>query len=94
MCLIQVAEIIKKKKQGGESGKIKFSITNLIFRILPCILTLCNVIILLKPSLENFEHSLLACEMSAIVWLVEHSLALSFFGIGKKTDLFQSCGYC
>ena len=53
-----------------------------------------TVHVLLKPSLENFEHSLLACEMSAIVWLVEHSLALSFFGIGKKTDLFQSCGYC
>ena len=24
--------------------------------------------ILLNPSLENFEHYLLACEMSAIVW--------------------------
>ena len=24
----------------------------------------------------------------------EHSLALSFFGIGMKTDLFQSCGHC
>ena len=24
--------------------------------------------ILLKPGLENFEHSLLVCEMSAIVW--------------------------
>ena len=23
---------------------------------------------LLKPHLENFEHTLLACEMSAIVW--------------------------
>ena len=25
---------------------------------------------------------------------LEHSLALPFFGIGKKTDLFQSCGHC
>ena len=25
---------------------------------------------------------------------VEHSLALPFFGLGMKTDLFQSCGYC
>ena len=25
---------------------------------------------------------------------VEHSLALPFFGIGIKTDLFQSCGHC
>ena len=24
----------------------------------------------------------------------EHSLALSFFGIGMKIDLFQSCGHC
>ena len=38
--------------------------------------------------------TLLACEMSAIVWCFEHSLALPFFGIGMKTDLFQSCGRC
>ena len=38
--------------------------------------------------------TLLACEMSAIVWLFEHSLALPFLGIGMKTDLFQSCGHC
>ena len=36
--------------------------------------------------------TLLACEMSAIVWYFEHSLPLPFFGIGTKTDLFQSCG--
>ena len=36
----------------------------------------------------------LACEMSATVWWFAHSLALPFFGIGMKTDLFQSCGYC
>ena len=38
--------------------------------------------------------ALLACEMSAIVQPFEHSLALLFFGIGMKTDLFQSCGHC
>ena len=38
--------------------------------------------------------TLLVCEMSAIVWLFEHSLALPSFGIGMKTDLFQSCGHC
>ena len=38
--------------------------------------------------------TLLACEMSAIVWQFEHSLALPFFGIGKKTDLFQSRDHC
>ena len=31
--------------------------------------------------------TLLACEMSAIVQQIEHSLALPFFGIGMKTDL-------
>ena len=36
----------------------------------------------------------LACEMSAIAQSFEHSLALPFFGIGIKTDLFQSCGHC
>ena len=37
--------------------------------------------------------TLLACQMSATVWKFEHSLALSFSGIGMKTDLFQSCGH-
>ena len=38
--------------------------------------------------------TLLACEMSVIVHEVEHSLALPFFGMGMKIDLFQSCGHC
>ena len=38
--------------------------------------------------------TLLECEMSALVRQFEHSLALPFFGIGMKTDLFQSCGHC
>ena len=38
--------------------------------------------------------TLLACEMSAIARYFKHSLALPFFGIGIKTDLFQSCGHC
>ena len=38
--------------------------------------------------------TLLACEMSTIVQQFEYSLALLFFGIGMKTDLFQSCGHC
>ena len=37
--------------------------------------------------------TLLACEMRAIVRQFEHSLALPFFGIGMKTDPFQSCGH-
>ena len=38
--------------------------------------------------------TLLVCEMSAIVWQFEHSLALPFLGNGMKIDLFQSCGHC
>ena len=36
----------------------------------------------------------LACEMHATVRYFEHSLAFPFFGIGMKTDLFQSCCHC
>ena len=36
----------------------------------------------------------LACEMSGILQQFEHSLALPFFGIRMKTDLFQSCSHC
>ena len=32
--------------------------------------------------------------MSAIVRQFEHFLALPFFGIGMKTDVFQSCDHC
>ena len=35
-----------------------------------------------------------ACKVSTIIWQFEHSLALPFFGIGMKTDIFQSCGHC
>ena len=41
-----------------------------------------------------FSTTLLVCEISAIEWEFEHSLALPFFGIGMKTDIFQSCGHC
>ena len=51
-----------------------------------------SVHVLLKPSLENFEHYFASVwdECScAVVWTF---FALPFFGIGVKTDLFQSCG--
>ena len=38
--------------------------------------------------------TLLAWEVSAIVWQFEHSLALPFFEIEIKTDFFQYCGLC
>ena len=47
-----------------------------------------TVHVLLKPGLENFD--LYFASMSAIVRYFEHSLALPFFVIGMKTDLFQS----
>ena len=50
--------------------------------------------VLLKPVWRILSTTLLVCEMSAIVQLFEHSLVLSFFGIGTKTDLFQLCGHC
>ena len=44
---------------------------------------------LLKPGLENFEHYFVSvwdeCNC-VVVW--------AFFGIGMKTDLFQSSGHC
>ena len=48
--------------------------------------------VLLKPGVEKFEHYFTNFEMNAIVQKFEHSLALPFFGIGMKTDLFQSTG--
>ena len=47
-----------------------------------------------SPIWKILSITLLVCEMSAIVQSFEHSLALPFFGIGMKTDLFQSCGHC
>ena len=50
--------------------------------------------LLLKPGLENFERYFTSvwdeCNC-AVVWAF---LTLLFFGIGMKTDLFQSCAYC
>ena len=40
------------------------------------------------------SFTLLAWEISAIVQWFERPLALPFFGLGMKTDLFQSCGHC
>ena len=50
--------------------------------------------VLLKPGWRILSITLLACEISAIAHQFEHSLALPFFGIGMKTDIFQSCGHC
>ena len=43
-----------------------------------------TVHILLKLAWRILSITLLACEMSAIVWSFEHSLAVPFFRVGKK----------
>ena len=50
--------------------------------------------VLLKSGLENFKHyfASLCDEFNCAV--VSTFLALPFFGVGMKTDLFQSCGHC
>ena len=53
-----------------------------------------TVHILLKPGLENFEHYFTSMWDECNRAVFEHSLALPFFGIGMKIDLFQSCGHC
>jgi len=49
---------------------------------------------LLKPGLENFKHYFASVWNECNCAVLEHSLALPFFGIEMKTDLFQSCGHC
>ena len=43
-----------------------------------------------EPHLRILSITVVTCEMSTIVQQFDHSLALSFFGIGIKIDLFQS----
>ena len=38
--------------------------------------------------------TLLVWKMSAIVWWFEQSLLVPFLRIGRRVDLFQSCGHC
>ena len=45
-------------------------------------------------SLQSCPTLCYSIDGSAIVRQFDHSLALPFFGIGMKTDLFQSCGHC
>ena len=54
----------------------------------------CSVHIRLKSGLENFQHYLASVWVSISVWYFERSLALPFFVIGMKTDIFQSFGHC
>ena len=44
----------------------------------------------IEPALKNFEHYFISVWDEYNCAVVEHSLALPFFGIGMKTDLLQS----
>ena len=69
------------------SGSSAFSITSLnIWKFM--------VHILLKPDLENFEHYFTSVWDECNCVVVQAFFALIFFGIGMKTELFQSCGHC
>ena len=48
--------------------------------------------VVLKPGLENFEHYFASMWNKPNCAVVGTYLALPFFGIGMKSDLFQSCG--
>ena len=50
--------------------------------------------VLLKPSLENFEHYFPSMWDECNCVVIWHSLALLFLGIEMKTDIFQSYGHC
>ena len=52
-----------------------------------------SVQVLLKPCLKDFEHYL-ASMWNEHKWYYEYSLALPVWGIGMKTNTFQSCGHC
>ena len=76
--------VIQQMLAIWSSGSSAFSKSSLKF----------SVHVLFKPGLENFEHyfSSVWDEWNCVV--VWTFLTLPFFGIGMKTDLFQSCGHC
>ena len=79
LCWMDVSNLI--------SGSSSFSKSSLnIWKFL--------VHVLLKPSLENLEYYFASVWHECNCVVVEYSLALPFFGIGMKTDLFQLCGHC
>ena len=60
----------------------------------PAYISEFSVLVLLKPSLKDFElkpASLWNKHCWAVVWAF---FGIAFFDIGMETDLFQSCGPC
>ena len=53
-----------------------------------------SVHVLLKASLRDFDHYL-ACMWNECNCTIDWTFfGIPFFGIGMKTELFQSCGHC
>ena len=53
-----------------------------------------TVHVLLKPGLESIDHYFASMWDECNCVIVWAFLALPFFGIGMRTDLFQACGHC
>ena len=71
----------------------------LVFWIIPSNRENLNIFVKLlnivnKPIWRILNITLIVCEIRAIVQYFEHSLGLPFFGIGMKTDIYQSRGHC
>ena len=52
------------------------------------------VYLMLKPSLENFEHVLASIWNECNYVVVWTFFGIALFDLGMKTDLFQFCGHC
>ena len=52
------------------------------------------IYVLLTPSLKDFEHYFASEGDECNCAVVSTFFSISFFGIGMKPDLFQSCGHC
>ena len=49
--------------------------------------------LMVKPSMQNFNLTLPAWQISTIVQWFKHSLVLPFLEIGMRIDLFPFCGH-
>ena len=93
-CCTQYASKFGKLNSGHRTGKGQFSFQSKNAKNVQTVTQLRSFHMLLKLAWRILSITLVVCEMSVIMRYFEHSLALPFFGIGMKTDLFQSCGHC
>ena len=88
---IKLPTTVGSQQKQGSPGKISTSASLTMLKSLTLqITTNCGKFL----KTWEYQNTLLVGEMTAMVQLFEHSLALPFFGTGMKTDLFQSCGHC